>query len=241
MPRAPRSSAAASKQVTTKPKMKMMVKDQVTVVEMQECYKKYNQRECRIENICGRFPALVDKRMIEKVIVPMRTCMGVQEDVYNIFGNGAFMAGSKDCMLFKGCQNHSTAMKLAADIGLKVPTRMTVNMIVISACMGELIDISPTGIMQNILKQSGITPRYLYEHYNAIRFTVSKMYWACPHYPRNNDWTITLRGSVIIRTTWNFLTWNEKMETELLQFCNLMLDDFRNKLHAYKEHKQATP
>lgn len=57
-------------------------------------YKLYQRRPCRMENMCGKFATLImDKLSFADTLSVSRTCMGQQEDVYNVFGNGCFLSG----------------------------------------------------------------------------------------------------------------------------------------------------
>ena len=182
----------------------------------------YRRRPCRIENMCGKLGCLVDKRHLNPVLVKSRTLMGVQENVYNVHGNGTFMASAPEVMHFKGCQNMEGVYALAESMGIEGHPPILVRMVVISACTGCFMNVMPNGAVTKILHDFGIRTLPGIESCNPVRFCLSKNNWAGELYPKNNDWTITARGSVIARMTFDFVEWTEAVEKDLLDCCEHM-------------------
>lgn len=48
--------------------------------------------------------------------------------------------------------------------------------------------------------------------------------------PRSNDWTITTRGSVIVRLTWNSIAWTQDVEDSVLMVCDCYVTQLRELL-----------
>ncbi len=183
---------------------------------------RYQARPSRVENLCGRFRARVDKTPFKEAVIVNHTCMGWQEDIYNIHGNGSFMNNLSGMLYFKGCKNLKAVHELGKDLSLDKP-EVIIHMIVLSGCIGEFIDVRPTGLMETILHQIGLQPYRLMDTTNSVRFQVKPNDWMPSVYPRGNDWAITTRGSIIIRMTWKSLTWTQEIEDELTSFCDDMM------------------
>jgi hypothetical protein len=94
--------------------------------------------------------------------------------------------------------------------------------------MGSLIDVRPTGLMEHILHKMGISTYRQADTTNALCFHVdfAKDNWGVPT-PRQNDWSMSTRGSVIIRLTWDFLAWDIDTESRIISQCNKYIELFR--------------
>lgn len=145
--------------------------------------------------------------------------MGWQEDLYNIYGNGTYLNHLTGKMIFRGCRNLSAVKSFAADLGMESPA-IVVNMMVCAGAIGHLMDVRPSGLVEHVIAKMGMLPYRVMDTTNAIRFTVRQKDWLAIVYPKHNDWTITTKGSVIIRMTWDKLPWTQEIENNLLDTCN---------------------
>lgn len=187
-------------------------------------YRMYRHRPCRIENLCGQFIGQVNRREIHPVLITVKSCLGRQEDVYSIHGNGCFMKSQPHKMHFKGCRNMQAVTKFARHMGLDSPSTI-VHMAVVSGCMGTLVDIRPGGLMEDILHKMGVETYRIPDTTNTLCFhlDLNLMDKDFPS-PRQTDWSITTRGSVIVRITWDFLEWSKDIEDRLTVICNKFMD-----------------
>lgn len=220
--------------------IKSLVRERVIQVPIDTKYLMYKERPSRVENLCGRFRARVEKAAFKEAIVVNHTCMGWQEDVYNIHGNGSYMNNLSGMLYFKGCKNLNGVYALGNDLGLTKP-EVIIHMIVLSACMGEFIDVRPAGLMETILRQIGLDPYRLMDTTNSVRFQVKPCNWMPSSYPRGNDWSITTRGSIIIRMTWKALVWTQEIENDLTEFCDKMMTRLKQALKECKATSVAEP
>jgi hypothetical protein len=201
--------------------IKTKIKGSVMVLTLDRKYKRYPLRECRVENLCGHLCDRVDKKRLAPVLVHTHTCMGWQDDIYTIHGNGSFMRNVPDRMFFKGCQGIRKVQALAREVALDPDAQAIVHMAVVSGCIGTLVDVRPDGLMENILLKLGVDTRRLVDTTNSILFTVDfARYLPQIPTPRQNEWSVTTRGSVIVRLTWDRMAWTEDVEHAIVDFCN---------------------
>lgn len=188
-------------------------------------FKKYPIRKSKMENVCGQYLCQIASPVIPKVSVRNKGCMGWQDEMYNIYGNGLIMNSKDKRVFFKGCKNYKGAKLLARDLCLPNPP-ICVHMTVISACLGMLVDVSPGGLAYFVLQKLHMDPYHVPDCTNAIRFHLN-FKEALPKTkitPKKNDWTITTRGCVIIRMTWDALSWTQAMEDEVVEFCDMYVE-----------------
>ena len=206
--------------------IKTKIKDKIIHMQLTPKYKVYKKRLTRMENLCGQFKTFVHRDAMSSVTKRCKTCMGTQDDVYSIFGNGSMMERMNSKMYFKGCTNLKVAHMMSRELGMDTPP-VQVHMIVLSACMGILVDIRPSGLMMSILANMGLSPYYIIDSTNAVRFKVNTSEWPDVIMPKSNDWTITTRGSVIIRMTWSALEWTQKIEDDIVRSCDIQINLLR--------------
>jgi hypothetical protein len=91
------------------------------------------------------------------------------------------------------------------------------------------MQVTASGLLEtSILDQAGCHVRIggrLYDHTNTVRFTIQKFEGAIFHlppefHPENNDWTITGKGTVMIRLTWKRVGWTQETEEACLALSN---------------------
>lgn len=226
-PVSPTNSSVSSEEDNSKQGIiKTKIKDKILHMQLMPKYKVYKKRKTRMENLCGQFKTVVRRDTLSSVVNRCHTCMGKQDDVYSIFGNGCLMERLNSRMYFKGCTNLKVAHMLSEELGMDKPP-VLVHMIVLSACMGILVDIRPCGLMMSILQNMGLSPYYIVDSTNAVRFKVNTSEWPGVVLPKSNDWTITTRGSVIMRMTWNSLEWSQKIEDDIVLSCDRQLSLLR--------------
>jgi len=210
--------------------LKAIINKKVVRVSMDKRYMLYKSRPTRVENLCGKFKCRVPKEPFKEAVVVNHTCMGWQEDVFNIHGNGSFMNNLSGIMYFKGCRNLQSLHEFASDLGLDKPDAV-IHMVVFSGCIGKFIDVHPAGLMEKILREAGLDPYRLIDTTNAVRFRLKPIQWGPANVPRANDWSISTRGSFIIRMTWKSLIWTQQIEDDLLKFCDDIIQKLKQFLH----------
>lgn len=201
----------------------------VVQLELSMRYQPYPRKPVSLENLCGKFVHKVDSKKIKPVTVLNRTCMGWQHEVYNIHGNATFSKKNKGNMVFKGCRNFKAIQKLGEDLNIphepKVQT--IIHMAVLSAHMGQLLDVSPMGLVEKIVEDLGYRGYRSIDGTNAFKFSLNPQQWkmVCKdEFPRSNDWTMTTRGSVVVRLTWDVCEWSQELEDSLLEMCNKQIE-----------------
>lgn len=192
--------------------------------ELSAKYTPYSPCLAKIENLCGHFNNVYyQNHVIDKVSKRIGTCMGMQEEVYNIYGKASTMVRHKDRVYFKGCKNCAKLLLLRDDIGLEEFNKPLVHMTVISYYTGQLIDVSPGGIAYKMLDERGYNPFYLIDTTNSVRFVMQikdMEYMSTKIEPTTNDFAITTRGCIIIRLTWAAIEWSQGLEDAVLSHCN---------------------
>lgn len=204
----------------------------VVLMTLDQRFKKYPARPCRIENMCGRFKYNVTKPPLSNIITlfPGPNCgsspCGWNENIYSIYGNCSYLCGTSERMHFKGCQGLAAVHKLADE--LNAPKKdIIIHMVVISGCMGEFVDVRPSGLMDTLLRRMKVIPFRSLDSTNAVRFNVRMDEWLDLPRPKVSDWTITTRGSVVIKFTWSALPWTFEVEKAMLEFCNKQMNLLR--------------
>jgi hypothetical protein len=182
----------------------------------------YKKRPCRTENICGQFKYRVDKEPLKPILVRIKKCMGWQEDIYSIHGNATINNNGSGLMFFKGCQDLAQAQTLAGDLGI---TRkdIVVHMVVFSACIGHLVDVSPMGLVETVLVRMGLKTYRVMDTSNSVRFSIPK-----------HDWLAVVYPSIIIRMTWDALTWTREIEDSIVTTCNKYIDEIVSQIADVK-------
>ena len=125
--------------------------------------------------------------------------------------------------------------KLARAINISTPGNV-VHMAVMTSKIGRRVQVSCNGLLETNLERHREHLRVegrLYEHTNAVRFTVTK--FDAPQFrmpegvsPDNNDWMVTGKGMLIIRFSWhsalNRLEWTPAVEAACLDLCERVTD-----------------
>ena len=150
--------------------VKTKIHKKILLITLNKNYRMYPYRKCRVENLCGHLNNVVNKREIQKALVPTKTCMGHQEDLYSIYGNATIMRNTTERLFFKGCSNVKSIHAMASDIGVD-QAQPVIHMAVISGCMGSLLDIRPAGLMEHILHKIGISTYRQADTTNALCFS----------------------------------------------------------------------
>jgi hypothetical protein len=188
-------------------------------------YQPYRRKAVSIENICGKFVKKVDSRKIKPATVLNKTCMGWQHEVYNIHGNATFSKKNQGKMVFKGCRNYKDVQDLGKDLSIQNQDKTVqtiVHMAVFSAHVGQLLDVSPMGLVETMIEELGYQGYRSIDGTNAYKFSLNEHQWkmVCEDaFPRSNDWTMTTRGSVVVRLTWDYCEWSQELEDSLLEMC----------------------
>ena len=202
----------------------------ISTVMLDERYRPYTAQEARVENLCGCFTEKVYTEMVKGALVTTNCNFGRQKEVFNIHGNVAINKGKG---LFMGVRDMNAIEKLADAIGLS-SSHNNVHMAVICGKIGTRLQVKTSGLLENRLHRF---PKNLlvegrqYEHTNTVRIRVRKfsdegVFDLEEQYrPQKNDWSITGRGTVMIRFTWSKIEWTKDCETACLKVCNSIIQN----------------
>ena len=196
---------------------------------LDERYTPYKGQPPRIENLCGSFTEHVSYPELKGVVLQTLSHFGRQREVFSIHGNvtlnqgkGAFMgAGSMD-----GLEKLASALNLSN-------AGNTVHMAVICGKIGKRVQVSSCGLLETKLRQFDGNVRVegrIYEHTNTVRMHVIKYSDSGvfeleeAYRPHKNDWTITGRGTVMIRFSWKKMRWTRESEAACMAFCSRVID-----------------
>ena len=114
-------------------------------------------------------------------------------------------------------------MELSRCLYLERP-KNRVHMLVLTARLGKRVQVSKEGYMESVLAphygRFSITPRM--DEENSLRLEIASFtgpFEIAPEVrPILNDWTVTGRGAVIARFTWEALDWDDGTEARVLEY-----------------------
>ena len=114
-------------------------------------------------------------------------------------------------------------MELSRCLYLERP-KNRVHMLVLTARLGKRVQVSKEGYMESVLAphygRFSITPRM--DEENSLRLEIASFtgpFEIAPEVrPISNDWTVTGRGAVIARFTWEALDWDDGTEARVLEY-----------------------
>lgn len=199
---------------------------EVDTVLLDERYEPYTKQGTRIENLCGTFTEYVSTVGLERVV----RRIGTQREVFHLHGNVVINQGKGAFMGVRGVRGLE---RLAEALNLSSAGNI-VHMAVLTTKLGKRVQVSANGLLETNLERHSEHLRVegrLYEHTNAVRFTLTK--FEAPQFripkemqPDNNDWMVTGKGMVITRFSWRTLpqeqrrlAWNSETEAACLSLC----------------------
>jgi hypothetical protein len=208
------------------------------VVMLDQIYRPYEEAKPTIENLCGSFQERVDTETLTGVTVNTNSLFGRQKEAFCIHGNIVINAGKAS---FMGVRNVDSLQKLAESIGLSSAGN-SVHMAVMCAKIGRRMQVKACGLLENRLlthfnKNIRVEQR-LYENTNAVKISIKK-FTAPPRKahesagdafaldkrfrPDKNIWTITGRGTVMARFSWESVEWTKECEEACLALCKRVI------------------
>jgi hypothetical protein len=186
-------------------------------------YTPYAKQGARIENLCGSFTEYVHTDGLAQVVKKT----GTQKEIFHLHGNVVINQGKG---AFMGVRGMAGLEKLARAINISTPGNV-VHMAVMTSKIGRRVQVSCNGLLETNLERHREHLRVegrLYEHTNAVRFTLTK--FEAPQFrlpramvPDNNDWMVTGKGMLIIRLSWRRVAWTREIEAECLALCERVL------------------
>jgi hypothetical protein len=212
------------------PETVLQADGEVKTIMLDERYLPYPGKEARLENLCGSFTEQVCAADLQGVLVNTHTQFGRQKEVFNVHGNASIHRGKAN---FMGVRSMEALEALAKGLNL-LSARNTVHMAVICAKIGKRVQVTSSGLLETRLstaftKNLRVEGR-MYDHTNTVRlsvhtfstdggvFSLDKRFW-----PTKNDWTITGRGTVMVRLSWKQIEWSKECEEACLSFCDSIL------------------
>lgn len=197
----------------------------IETVLLDERYTPYTSQRARIENLCGSFTERVSGAGLDGVLVKTNTCFGRQRELFHLCGN---VTVNREKGSFMGARGLAGLERLASVLQLSSAGN-AVHMVVLCSKLGKRVQVTAGGLLEtSILEQAGqkvrIGARH-FDHTNTVRFTVQKFegpVFEMPDalHPENNDWTITGKGTVMIRLTWKHMEWTAAAEEACLALSN---------------------
>ena len=186
----------------------------------------YGATEPRVENLCGSFKERVFPENMQPALVHTMTCFGDQPQLHHLEGNVTLCSG-KAC--FMGARSFKGVEKLSKALCLSTPA----NVIYIGVfCMklGKRVHVSDGGLLETNFNRFDGKIRVagrLFEQCNTMRFEITnfkhKPFFMEERFrPFRNDWTITGKGTVILRMTWKKMEWSQECEDACLDLCSRM-------------------
>lgn len=206
----------------------------VQTILLDERYAPYARQIPRIENLCGTFTEYVTTEGLDPVV--KRT--GTQREIFHLHGNVVINQGKG---AFMGVRGLHGIKRLARALRLESAGNV-VHMAVLTTKLGKRAQVSANGLLETNLERHSEHLRVegrMYEHTNAVRFTLVKFeapqFWLPREMqPDNNDWMVTGKGMVIIRLSWRGvdeerrgLAWNKDTEAACLGLCERVTEWIR--------------
>lgn len=197
----------------------------VETVLLDERYTPYTSQRARIENLCGSFTERVTGAGLDGVLIQTQTCFGRQRALFHLCGNVTVNRGRG---LFMGARGLAGLERLADVLQLSSAGNV-VHMVVLCSKMGKRVQVTSGGLLEtSILERAGASVRIgarIYDHTNTVRFVVKRFegpVFGMPDAlrPENNEWTITGKGTVMIRLTWRHMEWTKEAEEACLALSN---------------------
>ena len=211
------------------PEMVIQPNGATDTVMLDERYRPYVAQEPRIENLCGCFTSDVALEGLAGAVVSTNSNFGRQKEVFHIHGNVAI---NNRKGLFMGVRDMCGLEKLASALALPNSGNQ-VHMAVICGKIGARMQVKSSGLLENRLLYHPTNIRVegrLYDHTNTVRmcvksFTDDGIFALARQYrPEKNDWTVTGKGTVMIRFTWKRIEWTHDCEAACLEVCSRIVE-----------------
>ena len=185
----------------------------------------YQWRPPRFENLCGQFDSRVVAECMVGAIVQSHSCFGWQKALYHTEGCVSLSGHTAN---FKGVRNHESLSRLARAMCLAGPENR-VHMAVLSGATGVAADVYQEGFLEislwSSVRSGHVKVDVPFEQTNSLRLSVLRFEdpgtggdfeLEARFRPSGNDWTVTTRGSVVARMTWDGgLAWDAETEAAL--------------------------
>lgn len=201
----------------------------VGCVMLDERYRPYDVQPIRIENLCGSFTERVESSVLKGVVMNTVSPFGRQREVYTLHGNVTINQGRGS---FMGAQSVAGLERLASMLDLSTSENV-VHMAVICGKIGKRLQVSSSGLLETKLNKFASNVRIegrMYDHTNTVRLHVFKFEddglfeLARAFRPDKNDWTVTGRGTVMIRFTWKRVRWTAESEAACMRLCSRVVE-----------------
>lgn len=199
----------------------------VLTIMIDQRYAPYDKQSARVENLCGSFKTYVCVQGLGPVIQKTQNAFGRQYEMYHLHGNVSINQNKASFMGVRGMQSLG---RLSSALRLETPCNV-VHMAVICVKLGKRVQVSQGGLIEDVLSKWIDHVRLMYrmlEYNNTLRFTIYNFKdvfkfredWR----PDNNDWSVTGRGTLLVRLTWRKLEWTQEVEDACLDLCNRTAD-----------------
>lgn len=205
------------------PESILLSSGEISIVMLDARYTPYSSHPAQIENLCGSFVETATSDGLEPVVMANRTCVSRQRELYHLHGNITISRGRAS---FMGAKGVAGIERLARSLRIGSP-ECIVHMAIFCVKLGKRAQVTSCGLLETNMARWGYFLRCegrLYEETNAVRFSIHRFEgdFAFPEQfrPDGNDWTVTGKGTVLVRLTWRRLAWTREAERECLAFCD---------------------
>jgi hypothetical protein len=216
------------------PEAVLLTDGRVETVMLDERYAPYEEQSARLENLCGSFLEHVSPEELKGVVFQTYSEFGRRKEVFSVHGNVVI---HQNKAAYMGVRGAASLERLAEGLRLASP-RSVAHMALFCGKLGRRVQVSSSGLLETLI--SGRFARNLriegrmYDHTNTVRvrvhtyaedgvFALDKAFR-----PTHNDWTITGRGTVMVRFTWKAVEWTRECEAACLALCDRVITQCLN-------------
>jgi hypothetical protein len=187
-----------------------------------------------IKNLCGRFTTVLDYHQSQRPILkkPRTSTFGRHSVMHHLHGTVTLHWGIP---YFKGCCGMKSIECLSQDLNL-ASQQCQVHMGVFKAFVGRQVQTIHGCFLENKIMHKFRCVRVcnrLLENCQAVKLRIDTFdpkelpFLTSNSVPTSVDITVTNKGVVILRFSWNRCAWNEETESATLSFCSWMVQELR--------------
>lgn len=203
-------------------------------------YAPYKKHASSIANICGSFTEMtLMNSPTSTLIMEVVNSFGKQREIFSVYGNVTLNRGKAS---FMGARGMDCLIRLAEHLSLS-SARNSVYMVVICARIGERVQVRPGGLLETKIL-THFSRHIKVEHCgiditNTVKLAVTKFsdpveggtepeqqrIFALDRRfrPTKNSWSITGKGTIHIRLSWDSVEWSQECEDACKAWCDRVI------------------